>query len=476
MTKKSNSVSPVILQDGSFQHADHGKAVTRRQMLRNGSLTSAGWLMAPQLAWLAKSSSAKADVTCSEDGANAGYVPFLVFDLEGGPGLPGNFLVTKDDKSQDLLRSYSLLGWDPRESGALDTSFGLPMSRKYSKVLEGIVTTTSATTRANLRMGSLCHFSQDDSNINKTSPLTLINKLGFGGEYLRVGIGTRNTLSGGNSDVVVRSAKDRPVFVNSISAINAAVSFGPAFAALSSDQRAMIADSLNALQGDQIGDFASRMGGSTLADAAKCAYKKLKDFSAPITEIDPRKNAILQAIYGINDQTSVTDPNALQAAIALNVLNAYSGPGVVSVPGCDYHQLGQTFTDSKDLEIGQAIGRAVEAAAQLNKPLFFQILTDGGVSATSNTRLWSSDSGDKSMTVIGYFNPSGAPQMRRTQVGRYTDGQGADRSTLIGGDPAKVAYAVFANYLSVIGRRGEFSNIAGRIFNSEAEIDSLLIF
>ena len=80
------------------------------------------------------------------------------------------------------------------------------------------------------------------------------------------------------------------------------------------------------------------------------------------------------------------------------------------------------------------------------------------------------------MTVVGYFNPNAAPEMRRTQIGRYTDGQGADRSTLIGSDPAKVAYAVFANYLSVIGRRGEFSSIAGRVFNSEADVDSLLIF
>src|SRR4051812_24064082 len=79
-------------------------------------------------------------------------VPTLIFDLAGGAALPGNFLVTKEDGS--WLQSYDTLGWDPRESGAVYTGFGLPMAAKASQILQGMLRTMSTGAQAGLRLGS----------------------------------------------------------------------------------------------------------------------------------------------------------------------------------------------------------------------------------------------------------------------------------------------------------------------------------
>ena len=56
--------------------------------------------------------------------------------------LPGNFMVARPDES--MLSAYNVLGWDPRPSGAVDSSFGLPMAAKASQMLAGMKQTASA--------------------------------------------------------------------------------------------------------------------------------------------------------------------------------------------------------------------------------------------------------------------------------------------------------------------------------------------
>ena len=66
--------------------------------------------------------------------------------------------------------------------------------------------------------------------------------------------------------------------------------------------------------------------------------------------------------------------------------------------------------------------------------------------------------------------------MIRKQVGRYTEGQGADRSTLTGNSPSLVAYAVFANYLNCCGMLGSFPEFAPGVFTGAGELKSVLLF
>ncbi len=118
----------------------------------------------------------------------------------------------------------------------------------------------------------------------------------------------------------------------------------------------------------------------------------------------------------------------------------------------------------------------MELAYRLKKKFFFQVITDGGVSAEVNTRKWNSDDGVKSMTIIGYFDPEVAPTQRRVQVGAFTSGQGADLKTLLGDQTLGVGHAVFANYLSLTGQLADFNKYVKTSPINSGNLDSVLIF
>jgi hypothetical protein len=158
------------------------------------------------------------------------------------------------------------------------------------------------------------------------------------------------------------------------------------------------------------------------------------------------------------------------------VLKGNCGPGVLTIAGCDYHDGTQTTGDTKDLEIGQQIGRAVELAHRMNTPFFFAVVTDGGLYSDPGTRHWRGDSGIRGLAVMGYFKPGGPPEQRRTQLGAFTDGQGVDRSTYVGSDPKRVAFAIFANYLSINGQLGLFSQQVSTSDFATEQIDAHLVF
>ena len=159
----------------------------------------------------------------------------------------------------------------------------------------------------------------------------------------------------------------------------------------------------------------------------------------------------------------------------MNVLRGQSGPGTITIPLCDYHDNSQATGDGKDLEAGREIGRAIEMAYRMKTPLVFQLLTDGGISSVPGTRIWVSDDQEKTMTLMGYYDPKSAPSMRRLQVGHFTNGQGAARNTLIGNDTTQVAFSIFANYLSIAGSMAAFAPIVGNRFPSD-KINDVLIF
>ena len=131
------------------KHLNDGKhrLVTRRDFLSHGLISFGAWAAVPSVLGIGMQKALAAD--CG-GGAVSSMTPFMVFDMAGGASLPGNFLVGKQGGPQDLLASYSQLGWNPRESGGLNTDFGLPMSAKYSKMLAGILKNSSAEERAKI--------------------------------------------------------------------------------------------------------------------------------------------------------------------------------------------------------------------------------------------------------------------------------------------------------------------------------------
>jgi hypothetical protein len=456
-------------------HLDHPQPVTRRDFLSQGLIGFSAMAMAPTaLSLLFRSQQANASEY--SDYAAESMIPFLVFDLAGGAGLPGNFLVGNKGGSKDLLPSYSTLGWDPKAAGALDESFGIPMSANFSKILQGMKTTASAQALAALRMGSFCNFTRDDTTDNPLSIITSISKMGNSGIFISNPVGSMNSASGGNSEPVLKELKYKPLQVATVNDITESVSFGPAFMGLSGIAKKAGATGIFDLSMGEAKKLAALDPADLTPGLAESAYKKNIEYADSSAGLDPRIDPVFSAVYNINANTSPTSQNAIFAAIAMNAIKGNTGPGVMTFGNCDYHTGNSQAGDAKDLEIGLAIGQAIEGAFRLGKTLAFQIVTDGGVYARDNSRDWQGDSGDRSLGIFGVMNPSGPLKMLRTQVGNYSTGQGVDRETLIGNRPNFGAYAMLANYLQICGKLKQVDDYIPRGIFSSDQLESVLLW
>lgn len=460
----------------------HGRPQTRREFLSEGLIAfSATTLLPTPFGFLNK---ALADVECG--GAQSSLIPFLVFDCAGGAALPANFLVGGPGGPTDLLKSYNQLGWDPKSTPeSLSEEFGLPMSQVSSRILQGIRASASAEARKNFRLASFCHAAQSDSSSNPLNAAALIAKFGYKGSILGQGVGTENSVSGGNSQLGFPAPSYRAIFVPSVQTLIESVGLSKASAlgVLSNGALGRFFSLGNRLSKTQI-ESLSATHSKELLTLSECSYleneKKVEHGSAAI---DPRLDTQFQSVYGIDQDSPSNNPVVVSAAIVKNVLSQTTGPGVITIGGCDYHDGTSTTGDNKDEEIGVQIGRAIEAAHLLKKPLFIQLITDGGCSNIVGTRQWISDANEKCMTVIGYYRPDGPMAQRRLQVGHYTSGQGADTDALggLGGRPIKVTAAVFANYVNLHVPQNQltgevFKYVPSDLFNGAEELKQTLVF
>ena len=455
-----------------LQQTGH-KLVTRRDFLAHGLITFSAAVTLPRFLSLKK---AWAEGECG-GGALPSLPPFMVYDMAGGAALPASFLVGGEGGPEDLLPSYNLLGWDPRESGALNKDFGIPMSALYSTFLTSMIANSSPEARSRLRMGSLCHFAQDDTSTNRMNAGNLALRAGLRGMFISNGLGNMNTLSGGNSSPVSASPSLKPIFASSVDSVLGATNFGgEALRQVGIEKLQALAESSVELSRLQKEDYRSQPDGEVLADLSQCAYEQSLTFVNGVEGLDPRLDGSTQAVYGIDQNSAASDMNVVAAAITMNSIKGHSGPSVWTLGGCDYHDGSQETGDRQDGLMGAEIGRAIELAHRLQRPFFFQLLTDGSCSANPGTREWQSDSGDKCMTILGYYDPKGPPKMLRQQVGYYTSGQGAERETLIGSEPSLVGYAVLANYLNICGKLKDFNSIAPGVFTDPRQLESVLLF
>ncbi len=402
-------------------------------------------------------------------------IPFLLFDCVGGAAFPANFFVGGEGGKP--LGNYSRLGFDARKEDELDRSFGLPMAAKGSSILRGMKQAASREALAKLRLGSFCHFALDDQAGNALSSIALVYAASRKGRALNTVLASANSASGGNSVGPQLSLMPRPTAIARIEDLVTAVGFGAGTSLAGLPKPLLV----------KYGATLERLNRLFLEkhSAPKTASKPYEEIRKTIEQtpsVDPRASQEVAPVYGLNAQSNSASFEAVSAAVVRNVLEGNSGPGVISIGGCDYHDRGIAVTEAKDLEIGISVGRAVETAHRLKRPLFFQLLTDGGVGAEANSRIWRGDDGSKCMTVIGHYDPKGAADYavkERFQIGYFTDGQGAERGTLIGDASGKngenIAYAVAANYLGVAGRAGEFPRFFGDRFTTE-QLKSVLVF
>ncbi len=468
-----------------YQHEGHAKPVTRREFLSQGFIDLSTVVLMPSLLDIVFQThlAHAGELVCSGSSSAPGLVPYLTFDCAGGAALMGNFVPM--DKGGNLLPSYSRLGMGVQPT--LDAQFGAPMAgvkrgANASKILQGIIDTTTAQTRSGLRMGIIAHSGNSDSNDNLNNAAMHIAKAGMVGSLIRSPIGTNNSRSGGNTDVGIYDPALKPLQIRNIADLQNALNYGPTLRNLPASQIRAIANATLKMSKAQ----ADRFRGMTLADQfanlEQCGLTKNVDFAGTVSGVDPRQNASFQSIYGIAANSNNRDSQI--ATIVMNVLNGTTGPGTITIGGCDYHTNDSATGEAKDAEIGREIGRAIQAAAALGKPLAFQILTDGGISSADGTgatttdaeRVWTGDDNGKSMTVVGFFSPQGAARMVRNQVGYYTSGQSAARETFVGSSTQNVGHSVFLNYLALSKRMDLLEKVLPPNTIPSNIRDSLLIF
>ncbi len=446
--------------------------ISRRQFLSRGILGFSATLLSPTLLGLLESQFLQAEESTPARGSS--HVPFLIFDCAGGAALAGNFLVGMEGDPHKLLPSYSTLGWNPHRDG-YDDSFGLPMAH-VSGIRKGIYDNASLEARKNLRMGGFCHFSQDDTPFNPLSPYFLLAQWGYSGTLLSKGIGTYNSLSGGYANGVLSNLSFKTVYIDSLETFAGNLIPPGPLGELKPRKLANLLKTSRTLSRGQLRKFEESPDGKLLTQQLEHAHSQNLLVAQTPYEHDPRKDPLLKDIYKLQDKPS-NDQDVVFSCIVKGVLTGNTGPGVLTFANCDYHTGSPAAGDKKDYEVGQHIGRAIEAASRLSTPLFFCLFTDGANYSDLHTRNWRGDAGDKGMTVIGYFDPSGnSSKMRRLQGGSFTSGQSADLTTTIGRRPDRVACAVFGNYLNAQNRIGEFEQIVSNGLLSREELEELLIF
>jgi hypothetical protein len=402
----------------SKEYDGHRWPVSRRDLLKLGLIEFSAIALMPSLQFFSSQAKAQGLSETIQNSVNK-LLPLLVFDLAGGAGLAGNFVVGKKIESTnklDLLSSYSTLGWNKSKS-SLDTRFGLPMVNE-SGIRQGMISVWTAEQQEyfskRLRFVSVCNSSLDDTSQNQLSIAALAYNYGSRGKYISEFTGTKSSASGGNSRAFKGDAY-KSIFVSNSDSLAKLLSLN--------------AESINVNDSDLI-----KFKKSLFSNNAK-----LKKYGINSSELEETFSA-----YG-------TGRADIVSTVVMNAIKGNTGPGVIEIGGYDYHDGTQTTGDNKDREIGQELGRALLTASVLNKPLFIQIITDGGVSSDSNTRIWRADSKDRSLTVFAVFDPEKTPEVNNLQIGAYNDGQIVDSSTYVGASVENATSIVFLNYLAASG-------------------------
>ena len=448
---------------------DHSYPTTRRDFLSLGLTSFAGFSLLNPKAALARGLF-NPDVATPLPG-------YVVIDCTGGAGLPGTFLVGKGGGALDLLPNYDTLGWNPRKDEP-DLRFGAPIApTDVSRISEGMVNTISEAAQKNFRLGTLLHRSSDDTSRNKTNTAGLAHKaqLLANSKKPKFLLGQSRTNSGGRSSKVEDTLVNA-FYVGNVDGLNSLSGLNEYYESNSSALTAYSAlHNLSKIQ--------NRFFSSLIKKGLDQSYLQMAENLKNTINFDGRRSETARTVFGINENTNVTDRNAIIASLVHCSVDLQLGPSVLTIGGCDYHGKSETQSAAKDLEIGQTIGRVVEFAHQVKKPVFIHLITDGGVSSNSYSRRWRSDSGNRSMSAIGYYDPNGPREYRTktsSQIGGYNTSQAADTLELVSGftigdSPTKASFGAFANYMAIHGQRDLFKQMNSSIF-TDKQFDSLMIF
>jgi hypothetical protein len=376
---------------------------------------------------------------------------------------------------REPIASYSKMGLGDNKV-PLEMEFGnVPFAGMnngvlISKFLVGVRNQATAPTLANTAFIGIPCDSQNDSPNNKFDISGAIAKAGLIGTKFP-NLGRVNNRTGINQASAI-IAPPAPLVVNDYGALLTSIGYSSALGkALNPEQKNSLAKLMSNLNTIQTRKLASIQGASGVKKVLDCAGIKNIDVVAQgASAIDPRQNTAFSQVWGVNATTANNDRELIFGSMIYNTLSGQAGASSLEMGGFDYHNNTRTTGDAKDQEAGTTVGRILQSAAVLNKPVFIYVISDGSVSCQDSPNRnapWTSDRGSNGIAYMLYYDPKGRPATSDYQIGQFNDNQSADTSFITGGNPEMVAAAVFANWCQANKRNDLFEKIAGRVFDTE---------
>ena len=483
-------------KEGPIDIPDHGRPVTRREFVSRGLISGLAMVCFP-LANGLLAPRANAQNTGCDTGTPSlqGKIPFLAFDLSGGASIAGsNVLVGGPGGQEDFLSAegYEKLGLPsdmlPNLPGQINNELGL-VFHADSALLRGILSKTSATTRANVDGTVFCARSENDTEKNPLNPMYGISRAGATGDLVTL-IGTRSSDSGGRS-IAPESMIDpsvRPTKVARPREAMGLVDTGKLVALLNNTDAAAVMRTIERLSAARI----ARLGeNDALKALLNCAYRQAADTVARFGDPDalnPLTDPLLQSIFSADEMDSSTFSKT--ATVAKLVLNQFAGAGTIQLSGYDYHDGSRGTGEVKDFRAGQAIGGVLEYAARLNRPVMIYVFSDGSVASNGQIDdspdgrgkgIWKSDNASTAAAFMLVYHPSGRPRLRRpeaNQIGYFRpSGSNETGATPISNNVTQLTEAIVLNYLALhdeVGRFGELFPNHG--LGDATSIDQLIAF
>ena len=454
---------------------NHGKPMSRREMLASGVKTFGAAMAMPSIYnVLANAGVAEAQELVCSTGGNTDLVPLVTLSLSGGAGLSGNWV--PHDAGRQLLPSYNRLGMGATSSLVVDrTEFGGAPFVAGSQILAGIRANSQVATRTNSGFLGVCVVSQDDSSNNKFDITGLATKVGLEGNLLK-NLGTRQTETGTKHQYAFVQPPT-PLAVGGYDDIVGALGVAGSLNAMNDTQKSRLFKLVEDLSGSQARRIASLTGGSTLGNLIRCATSSNKEL---MSQEDPGTNPLTDAgfaaVWGIDANTNTRSRDFVFASMVFNALKRNCGSVNLEVGGYDYHGNPRATTDARDLQAGEIIGRVLESFAVMGTPGMVYVCSDGAVGSVISDASGSqfrSDRGGGGSAMIFAYHPTGKPVTSDFQLGHFINGQAADAQHFVGGSVQVAAASVFANYLSLSGRLDLFDS---RLLSNDQLTEAVKIF
>lgn len=472
----------------------HAKPVTRRDFLGAGLIPFAAYAVAPSLSMLLTPMSAEAQAACGAATAT-GYIPFITIKLSGGASLAGG-IVTKD-LNGNFLPSYSKVGGGSgptysynvtKDFGDMEfpgVAIGGTTTGLVSKFLQGARNprnVNNAPRPAALDKASFVWqavSSNDDSAMNPFDITGLVIKMGLqGGKLPNLGRADTSTGIGAKSTLVPPPA---PFVVGNVNDLANALGYTAGLKDLSTAQKTAVARTIASMTSSQLQRLATTAPQQAVTSLVDCAGVKNVDLIASGGgDVNPYTVATLgtdlAAIWGVQ-ATDRTSQNATFGAMVYNAISGNASTVNLEMGGYDYHDNTRTTGDTRDLAAGEVVGKILETAAYLKKPVFVYVCSDGAtVSAEASTAdgMWVSDRGIAGVQYMIGYHPTARPVVTGTQIGGFNTSQAADGRFATGNSPELASQAVFANYAAWNGRTDFLE--ANRVLGDQALRDLTIKF